>query len=334
MSKLSRATFILLAYNQEAYVAEAIAGALAQDYPDLEIILSDDGSSDGSFAIIEQAVRRYDGPHRVIASRTPVNSGLLAHIYHAVAKASGELIVVAAGDDISLPQRVRVLAEEWQRTGASALFSDWQVIDEQGEFTGRGSKKGERNDLARWFADGQIVMIPGATAAYDRSVFSAIYLPDFPIFCEDAFFSLMLKLRSRRVVHIEQDLVQYRAHGQSLINRPLEKTDLVENERRLEQFSEMVRQTFDYVANAVRTGTGADPAFGTASSSNWPAIQSDLRHARFRTRWIDAPVTGRLAELARVAGSRAKLRWLLPRIGGLTTLRIQRAITAQLRGKR
>ena len=46
MSKLSRATFILLAYHQEAYVAEAIAGALAQDYPDLEIILSDDGSSD------------------------------------------------------------------------------------------------------------------------------------------------------------------------------------------------------------------------------------------------------------------------------------------------
>lgn len=334
MSKLSRATFILLAYNQEAYVAEAIAGALGQDYPDLEIILSDDGSSDCSFAIIEEAVRRYDGPHRVIASRTPVNAGLLAHIYHAVGKASGELIVVAAGDDVSLPQRVRVLAEEWQRTGANALFSDWQVIDEQGKITGRGSRKGEWNDLACWFADGQIVMIPGATAAYDRSVFSAVYLPDFPIFAEDAFFSLMLKLRSRPVVLVAQELVQYRAHGQSLINRPLEATDLVENERRLEQYSEMMMQTYEYVANAAWTGTGADPAFGTASSVNWLAIQSDIRHARFRTRWIDAPVTGRLAELGRVAGSRAKLRWLLPRVGGLTTLRIQRAITAQLRGKR
>lgn len=46
-----KVTFFLLAYNQERYIREA---ALAQDYPDLEVVLSDDCSTDGTFAIIQE----------------------------------------------------------------------------------------------------------------------------------------------------------------------------------------------------------------------------------------------------------------------------------------
>ncbi len=47
-------SFVLLAYNQERYVEEAIAGAFAQDYSPLEIILSDDCSTDGTYAIMQR----------------------------------------------------------------------------------------------------------------------------------------------------------------------------------------------------------------------------------------------------------------------------------------
>ena len=99
-------TFVILGYKQEQYIREAVEGALAQDYSPLEIILSDDCSPDGTFAIMQEMAAAYHGPHRVILNRPPHNLGLSAHLDHAVKQASGEWIVIAAGDDISLPDRV------------------------------------------------------------------------------------------------------------------------------------------------------------------------------------------------------------------------------------
>ena len=45
-------TFALFAYNQEKYIEEAVQGAFLQTYSPLEIILSDDGSTDRTFEII------------------------------------------------------------------------------------------------------------------------------------------------------------------------------------------------------------------------------------------------------------------------------------------
>ncbi len=59
-------TFILLAYNQERYIAEAVEGALGQTYSPLEIILSDDCSGDRTFELMKEAADEYRGPHEVI----------------------------------------------------------------------------------------------------------------------------------------------------------------------------------------------------------------------------------------------------------------------------
>ena len=48
-------TFLLVSYNQEAYIREAIEGALAQTYSPLEIVISDDCSSDATFSLIKEA---------------------------------------------------------------------------------------------------------------------------------------------------------------------------------------------------------------------------------------------------------------------------------------
>ncbi|MEO8808402.1 MAG: glycosyltransferase, partial [Burkholderiaceae bacterium] len=76
------ASLLLIAYQQEKTVAQAVAGALSQTYTPLEIILSDDASNDGTFAAMQAAVAGYTGPHHILLNRNPRNLGIGAHLSH------------------------------------------------------------------------------------------------------------------------------------------------------------------------------------------------------------------------------------------------------------
>jgi len=104
-------TFALFSYNQERFIREAVKGAFSQTYTPLEIILSDDCSTDGTFSIMKEMVAEYEGPHSIILNRNKINMGLCRHFNHILARAAGEIIVGAAGDDISLPNRTK---DSWE----------------------------------------------------------------------------------------------------------------------------------------------------------------------------------------------------------------------------
>lgn len=127
-------SLFVLAYRQEDHVRAAIEGAFAQTYAPLEIILSDDCSPDGTFAVMEEMAAAYDGPHRVVLNRNPVNLGLTAHVSRVMEIAQGAFVVQNAGDDISLPHRVARLAEIWRAGGGRimAVHSRLDRLDERG----------------------------------------------------------------------------------------------------------------------------------------------------------------------------------------------------------
>ena len=85
-------TFALFAYNQEKYIREAVEAALAQDYPNLEIILSDDCSTDRTFEVIQNIVSKYKGRHRVIHNRNQSNLGISRHLNMAFSMVSGDFV--------------------------------------------------------------------------------------------------------------------------------------------------------------------------------------------------------------------------------------------------
>ena len=93
----------MLAYRQEAHVAAAIAGAFAQTWPPLEILLSDDASPDGTYRVMQAMAAAYAGPHRVVLNRNEQNLGLIGHLNRVMALASGDFVVQNAGDDVSAP---------------------------------------------------------------------------------------------------------------------------------------------------------------------------------------------------------------------------------------
>ena len=73
-------SMLVIAYNQAQQIGDAVRSALAQTYEPLEIIVSDDASSDATYAAIEAALAGYAGPHRVIARRNTVNQGISAEL--------------------------------------------------------------------------------------------------------------------------------------------------------------------------------------------------------------------------------------------------------------
>jgi len=110
-------SMILLACNQQATARAAAESCLAQVGEPIEIVLSDDASSDDTFLELQAAAAAYRGPHRVRARRNPTNLGIGAHYNQLLAETSGELLVTAAGDDLSLPHRVQRLRGAWEASG-------------------------------------------------------------------------------------------------------------------------------------------------------------------------------------------------------------------------
>lgn len=129
-------TFALLAYNQEKYIQDAVEGALKQTYTPLEIILSDDASTDSTYSIIEELTLPYIGSHQIIKLKNSENLGISKHINKISEIANGELIVLAAGDDISAPNRVERIVTYWieNKKQQDLIWSDVNLIDESGQF--------------------------------------------------------------------------------------------------------------------------------------------------------------------------------------------------------
>jgi glycosyltransferase involved in cell wall biosynthesis len=103
---MNKASLVILSYNQEKYIRDALDSCLNQKGKPIQIIISDDCSSDGTYPIIKDLVSRYKGKHEVVLSKNTTNLGLIGNFNSALSLARGSSVVVAAGDDISLQGRV------------------------------------------------------------------------------------------------------------------------------------------------------------------------------------------------------------------------------------
>ncbi|BBP81940.1 alpha-L-Rha alpha-1,3-L-rhamnosyltransferase [Pseudomonas sp. Pc102] len=90
----------LASYNGEAYISEQVSSILAQLSPEDEVIVSDDGSSDGTLEKIhgfnDPRIRLLQGPRQ----------GLIANFQNALLHAHGDIIILSDQDDVWLPGRL------------------------------------------------------------------------------------------------------------------------------------------------------------------------------------------------------------------------------------
>lgn len=92
---------IILCYRHFEYIYSAIDSVLIQDYPNIDLIISDDGSDDFPGGEIETYILRRKGPNIIntVIRQQPQNSGTVRHLNDAIAVCSGRYIVALAADD-------------------------------------------------------------------------------------------------------------------------------------------------------------------------------------------------------------------------------------------
>lgn len=203
-------TFALIAYNQQNYIREAVMGAFTQTHESLEIILSDDCSSDKTGEIMGEMAAKYQGKHRVIFRKNQSNIGLIKHINLVVGIASGDTIIFAAGDDISAPNRSEKIAKCFS-DNSHAMLVHSQVVrtDRKGNEQGvQNPPITDSNPSLTSIAISTSIYI-GATGAIRRDIYDVFGPISETETYEDLTFGFRAALLGG-LIYMPEPLVKYR----------------------------------------------------------------------------------------------------------------------------
>ena len=212
---------VIPAYNGERYVADCLGSLLAQTYADWEAYIMDDGSSDGTFAALEEFAER-DGRIHVWRQE---NRGLVATMNTLLDKLddSVELVTFLDIDDFIHPQTYEVMSAALERTGADvAECSIVHVLDGADFAMMFNAPVGEVRErviddmsvywLRRTTPDG---WINKQNKLYRRDAIRGIRFQPTLSYEDDYFFACEVNARIRSKVKLDAALYAYRANPKS-----------------------------------------------------------------------------------------------------------------------
>ena len=191
--RLPSVSIIVPAYNEGAMIAAVLESLLAIDYPNFEIVVVDDGSSDRTYlhALPYQRRRPYV-ECRVLAKP---NGGKFDALNHGIAHARGEFVVCIDGDSLVHPQALKHCIARFAdpRVGAVAgnvrvanRGSPWSAMQALEYVAGYGLAKRAQS------AAGVVTIVPGPLGAFRKSALEAVRGYDGDSYAED--FDLTVKL--------------------------------------------------------------------------------------------------------------------------------------------
>jgi glycosyl transferase family 2 len=308
-------------YNAERYVREAIGSVLAQTYTDFELLVRDDGSTDGSAA----AVAEFAQDPRVRFTRNDRNRGVSWSRQAVLEDARGDYIAVLDADDVAFPHRLaRQVAFLDAHPDIAVLGSAFEVIDRDGVVR-QQVRVPVRPEVIRW------MLLFGSCIAHSSVMYrrEAVlrgggYRADMLV-SED--YDLWVRLAgTNRIAQLDDVLVRWRHHGAN--------THLTEREEVRHAGVAGVRQS-------VRVQTGLDiaepiaeclardvsprsVARGDAEAAVW-VLARCAAEALSRAR-RDGTDTGAVA--AAVAADYLRLAYRVPSVRTRATLGAVRTLTA------
>jgi len=100
-----KVSVLIVTYNQKDYIRETLDCVLNQDYPNIEIVVADDASTDGTSDIILTYAALY--PDRVIPLLADKNGGITVNCNRAFFKCTGEFIAILGGDDLFYAGKIK-----------------------------------------------------------------------------------------------------------------------------------------------------------------------------------------------------------------------------------
>jgi glycosyltransferase involved in cell wall biosynthesis len=205
-------------YNQAPYLAETIRSVLAQDYPNIEYLVLDDGSTDETAAVL----RAFDG--KVRWERHP-NMGQSKTLNKGWGESRGGYLSYLSSDDRLLPHAISCLVEALEsHPEVSVAYCDFDIIDKTGRFV----KSLTSPDFDHAQLVEELNCQPGVGVLFRRAVFEQTggwrpdlhKIPDFEFWLRAARFGPFLR--------VARTLSEYRVHEESASIRPMSRERTME----------------------------------------------------------------------------------------------------------
>ncbi|MEY4964917.1 MAG: hypothetical protein RL274_500 [Pseudomonadota bacterium] len=218
-------SIVTISYNQAPFLERAILSILGQDFPDIEYIVVDPGSTDGSREIIE----RYR--HRISKIILDPDKGPADGLNKGFAQASGEIFGFLNSDDELLPDALRRVADHFAaRPQTDILMGHTIIVNEEGV--------PRRRAYTDKFHSQQFAYSAGIICQHSTFFRGSLFreVGGFNInnsITWDGELFLELLLKAKAPLYVEDFLANFRIHGESITgaNKMREKFRAYERER-------------------------------------------------------------------------------------------------------
>ncbi len=214
-----KVSIIIPVYNGEKYLAECILSCLDQTYQDYEIIIVNDGSTDGT----EKIINRFQKNYQKIRSIYKSNGGTASALNLGIESMRGEWFKWLSADDVLLPetlsQMIMYIENKVSNPHKFLYYTDYEVIDEHGKYV-RVQNEPHRSNTNGIAAAEQYIGFfgNGSTSLMHISTLHVVgKFRENMALSEDYEFWLRWGLKFKfGFRHIPIIGIQYREHSQSL----------------------------------------------------------------------------------------------------------------------
>ena len=163
---------VMPTYNAAPYVGAAISSVLGQTFGDLELIVVDDASTDGTQSIIEGLAAQ---DARIVFERSQVNQGAAVRRNQALALANGRFVAFLDGDDVWMADKLERQLAFMRSMDSAFSFTGYKVISAEGDELDRIPSMPARLDYPGLMKN---TAIGCSTVILDRSKVGEVRFPD------------------------------------------------------------------------------------------------------------------------------------------------------------
>ena len=242
-------SFIVPVYNGEKRLKRCVESILNQDYPELEVILVDDGSRDGSWSLMQ----RYAEKDSRVKAIHKENGGVSSARNRGLAEAGGRYVQFADVDDWLPMDATKLLVREMEQNPAELVVGDfYRVVDENMSENGSIAKGGMLS--LREYAD-QMMLGPADlyygvlwNKLYRRSIIEeySIRMDENISYSEDMIFNLEYLLHTKNIAVLKAPVYYYQYTKGSLVDQSLNPSNTIKMKKSvIGYYNEFYKNTFD-----------------------------------------------------------------------------------------
>lgn len=262
---------VIPCYKHEKFLERSLGSVASQTYPQIEVIINDDCSPDGSVAEINRIIARPHWQNR-FAKRTKFfcfekNQGAHNSINYGVQQAAGQIVTILNSDDVYHPERIERIVQAMTRERSEFAFTGVRYIDAAGQDVTKTNPRAKRycheqQNIAHFPSVGFACLtfnmgISSGNFAFTKSLYERVGSFKHYLHCHDWDFLL------RCLVHTEpcfipEALYDYRFHGTNSFET-LHQEGVAES-------AELLRNYFELV------NAGWSPNVLAPSALNWPSF--------------------------------------------------------------